>query len=646
MPTKRRSTRGRAAATNDNSAAEATDNWTGASSPLSSLSTPGSPAEPRDSNAEETFKTPLKRERHSYTEVGDEEDGEEEKEVTRTPVWSRGKRGRPRKNVALLHDSPDVATPGHADEYYGANAPPLGDNEEEVEAEKDAAGEAKIDANGYLQGGREFICPVFRSPFRANQKRQYVLTMDCCRYTGSRDSYMLFKQHPRMRRVETTQEERDLLAEKRMIPKVTRFRPIALITARTAFREFGARLIKNGRYLIDDYWESRCRVEKMYPEGTVVANMGVYHSVEATRAAGMMPGSTRKSQKKPLARASSAQSISGHPQQQQQQQQQLLHQHPSSSAVMVNSWVQLEAQGRQNAPTQPSSALTLANALQKQQQQQQIYPYQRHQQQNHQQQQQQQQQGVPAHMQVLQDVGGLDSDDDDSAGMHTSSAMLYKPMFRAQRSQDTAEAAFERTIGIHRAQAADDHGFVDGAPLVRSMAGSWARATSLSNRLSRQKPQQQQEQGQPDDDGFGPMAYASAKMARELNASIRLWREDNGCTWVDPHTAIRQVPSNLQPTAVCVQRSNAGDCKARVDPRVSFSNESIESRSDDYPLALLPGQFQAAFPVHRTRFGQSCQQAVQSYASQWLRQLSIQQQQQQQQRRPTESSATPRARKK
>ncbi|KAJ2549381.1 hypothetical protein EV175_004471 [Coemansia sp. RSA 1933] len=548
------------------------------------------------------------------------------------------------------------------DDYYGgadAGGLSVDGDEDDYETEKDPAGEAKIDANGYLQGGREFICPIFRSPFRANQSRQYVLTMDCCRYMGARDSYMLFKQHPRMRRVETTQEERDLLAQKRMIPKVTRFRPIALVTARTAFREFGARLIKNGRYIVDDYWEAKCRRDNACPEGTVVADMSVYHSVEAARAAGMTPGSTRKTPKKSssgqqqkhqsMVRTPSAHSISGSQQQQQQQP-------SSSSAGMVNSWVQLEAQRRQIAPAQSSTGLTLANALQ--QQQHHSAPSHPNQQRLQQQQQQQQQQmGMTApmpmlHMQALQDIGGLADDDNDGDDVAASLATLHKPMFRAQRSHETAEAAFERTVGIHRAQSADDHGFVDGAPLVRSMAGSWARATSLSNKLSRNKQQQRQTE-QADSDGFGPMAYASAKMARDLNASIRLWREDNGCTWVDPHTAIRQVPSSLQPTAVRIQRkSSKGAGKARVDPMVQFVNEIPAADAEEYPLALLPGQFQAAFPVHRTRFGQSCQQAVQSYAHQWLRQLSIQQHpqpqhhQQQQQRRPTDASSALRPRKK
>ncbi|KAJ2608358.1 hypothetical protein H4S08_004484, partial [Coemansia sp. RSA 1365] len=252
------------------------------------------------------------------------------------------------------------------------------ESSDDEELEKDMAGEAKIDKNGYMQGGREFICPIFRSPFRRNKKRQYVLTMDCCRYMGARDSYMLFKQHPRMRRVETTQEERDLLADRQMIPKVTRFRPIALITARTAFREFGARIIKNGRYIIDDYWEEAKRREAKHAEGTIVANMTMYHTVLAAQAAGVTPGSTRKARKPtPLrsptdsvmrsARASTpTRGMSGFTS-------------PlgtPGAGVMISSWAQLEAQQRMAGAAMQSSlssaaqmragGLTMAHALQQQ----------------------------------------------------------------------------------------------------------------------------------------------------------------------------------------------------------------------------------------------------------------------------------------
>ncbi|KAJ2659207.1 hypothetical protein IWW48_003643 [Coemansia sp. RSA 1200] len=690
MPTMRRGSRGRGASFGANNASSANEasNWTGASSPLSSLSTPGSPAEPQeDSDASaaqaapaapaaeaevaaaqsDALTTPMKRHRQSS-------DSE-----AKTPVWRPGKRGRPPKNASgvstPMRDSEgDEVSDGMGGMVGGRLANGDDDESDDDETERDPAGEAKIDADGYLQGGREFICEIFRSPFRRNKARQYVLTMDCCRYMGARDSYMLFKQHPRMKRVETTQEERNLLADKRMIPKVTRFRPIALITARTAFREFGARIVKDGKYITDDYWESRCRKEMKHPEGSVVADMSVYHSVQAAHAAGVTPGSTRKQRKMTPLRSPTGQSGSSmldspllqHSQQHSQQNQlgqprmMARQQSASSSAVMVNSWVQLEAQQRQSAPSQPSTALTLANALQQQQQQQQLqFPPQLHRQQ--QQQQQQQPAGMlaaPTQMQILQQASGLDGESDsdsgtnkDNAALAPSAPVLCKPVFRNQRSREISEAAFDATVAIHRAQAADDHGFVDGTPLVRSLAGSWARATSLSNKLARQQKQRSAGQrasslapgdgasgidneGDADEDAgwFGPMAYASAKMARDLNASIRLWREDNGCTWVDPHTAVRQVPADLQPTAAHASRvSREKGAGRRVDPRIHFVSADAASQQSDadtaanqYPLALLPGQFQESFPVYRTRFGQSGQQAVQSYAHQWLRQLSLQ----------------------
>ncbi|KAJ1802979.1 hypothetical protein LPJ75_006011, partial [Coemansia sp. RSA 2598] len=224
--------------------------------------------------------------------------------VLDTPTKRPTRASGSRSDVAASLVQPDESYGAGDGSGPAADEYPLSSSEDEEE-DVDPEGEAKIDALGYLQGGREFICPVVRSPFRRNQKRQYILTMDCCRFTGARDSYMLFKQHPRMRRVETTQQERDMLAENKMIPKVTRFRPIAMITARTAFREFGALIVKNGRYIVDDYWVAQRKKEAKYPEGTLVANMSVYHSVMAAHAAGVTPSSTRKARRMTPHRANS-----------------------------------------------------------------------------------------------------------------------------------------------------------------------------------------------------------------------------------------------------------------------------------------------------------------------------------------------------
>ncbi|KAJ2894060.1 chromatin structure-remodeling complex subunit RSC7 [Coemansia aciculifera] len=507
--------------------------------------------------------------------------------------WWPGKRGRPPKSAAGLQrqykqkqrkpeeevdeeeaeeEDEGVDDPAVDADRAGDDAAADGTSEDSI----DAAGEAKITRNGELLGGREFICPVFQSPFRGNGKQMYVLSMDCCRFTGARDSYMLFKQHPRMKRVETTQKERDLLAERNMIPRVTRFRPIAMIMAYQAFREFGARLIKGGGYIVDDYWEAATRAEAKFPEGTLVANMSVYRTVMAAAAAGMAPGSTRVSRRSQLPRSPSGGGVSA-------DQQLLLSpmQNPSNSAV--SSWVQLEAQ----QPMKPSiaSQRTMASALM-------LAP------------------------QLLGEANGAGVGVPNDSIQSQSSA---KPIFRRMRAAETAEAAFESAASAHRAYF-DDSGFVDGAPLAHSLASSWTRAPSLTNRL---KQQMQPNHNQPDDGGaFGPMAFASGRVARDFNALVRMWRDDNGCTWVDPHTGIRQVPAALQPTSAFAQR--VASTGSSTDSRVAFADSQSdmpEPVHEPYPLAVLPGQYQASFPVHRTRFGQTQQGAMNSYSYHWMRQL-------------------------
>ncbi|KAJ2744212.1 chromatin structure-remodeling complex subunit RSC7 [Coemansia sp. BCRC 34301] len=477
------------------------------------------------------------------------------------------------KAAEAIRDKQKEEEEGEEEEDVEEEISGLDEGDDDVE-DTDVAGEAKISRNGEMLGGREFICPVFRSPYRGNGRRLYVLSMDCCRFTGARDSYMLFKQHPRMKRVETTQLERDLLAERTMIPKVTRFRPIAMISARAAFREFGARLVKDGRYITDDYWEEAKRKEAQYPEGTLVANMSVYHNVMAAAAAGMAPGSTRVSRRTNTPLRSPGGSVDQPPPQ-----------HQQSQSVAAVSWVQLEAQQmkqhqqikqNQQQPVRHAGR-TMASAL------------------------------------LLGETDG-GGESVDPAGQPMSSTSLAKPVFRRMRAAETAEAAFDAGVSAHRAHF-DDNGFVDGAPLAHSLAASWTRAPSLANRLKQQAKQS-------DDGLFGPMAFASARVARDFNASVRMWRDDNGCTWVDPHTGIRQVPAALQPTCAYAQRvAFTGSC---TDTRVAFADSPAdmpEPAHEPFPLAVLPGQYQASFPVHRTRFGQTQQGAMHSYSYHWMRQL-------------------------
>ncbi|KAJ2487473.1 hypothetical protein IWW37_005226 [Coemansia sp. RSA 2050] len=504
--------------------------------------------------------------------------------------WWPGKRGRPPKFAAGLQRQYKKQLMGEdGGESLDDSSEIMEDDDEEPDddiGKTDEAGEAKVNRYGELLGGREFICPVFRSPFRGSGQRLFVLSMDCCRFTGARDSYMLFKQHPRMRRVETTQQERDLLAERTMIPKVTRFRPIAMITARAAFREFGARLVKDGRYITDDYWEAARRDEAKYPEGTLVANMSVYHNVKAAHAAGVAPGSTRVARRSmPLRSPMGGPSDQGPPH---------MAMSPQQHSSAISSWVQLEAQQRHSAG--------LVGA------------------------QQQRHSVMPAHQQPhpagrtmasalmlapqLLPLGEAEGDSMDAANSgagQASSSSLSKPVFRRMRAAEIAEAAFESAASAHRSYF-DDGGFVDGMPLSLSLAVSWTRAPSLSNRIKQQQQQQQQQQqhqqqqqrggsGDSDDDAFGPMAFASGRVAREFNASVRMWRDDNGCTWVDPHTGIRQVPASLQPT--CAYARRVGATGSGTDTSIGFTDSAAdmpEPTHEAYPIAVLPGQYQASFP--------------------------------------------------
>ncbi|ORX68730.1 hypothetical protein DL89DRAFT_284799 [Linderina pennispora] len=484
-------------------------------------------------------------------------------EVSRSPAkgeWRPGKRGRPPKHIleqrrraaaAALESGEGSATP-------------------------DATGEAGADVGvpGARTGGRS---EDWRGRAAAGWARVHLPSVPVAiprehADAGARDSYMLFKQHPRLTRIETTQEERDLLAERHMIPKVTRFRPIAMITARDAFLEFGAKMVKDGQYIIDDYWEARSREEARFPEGTMVASMDVYRDMMAAHAAGMLPGPTRKPRRgTPLQHRGSTAITS------------LADGSGNGSASRAATPTLLGGFRGRTGPGMVPGGLTIASALQ---------------------------QPVEAMQGTATGEG--------SAG----DLALAKPVFRRTRGAETAEAAFEGPIAAHRAIFSDDVSFVDGTPLLQSLAPSWPR---LGGKRRRGVDGSEQEE-----------SLALAGVARDFNASLRMWREDNGSTWIDPHTGIRQIPESLQPAAAWAERvdkTHGGVRTTVVEPLVAFvedeppEDEPGRSRlPGNYPLALLPGQYQHEFPIHQTRFGQTYQQAVSSYHYHWARQLAVQQQ--------------------
>lgn len=116
----------------------------------------------------------------------------------------------------------------------------------------DEEGETKITKNGELQGDRKFRVRTFKVTGRGD--RLYMLSTEPARCVGFRDSYLLFQKHKRLHKIILSAEEKFDLIEREVIPHSYKGRIIGLVTARSIFMEFGAKIIVGGRNIIDDYY--------------------------------------------------------------------------------------------------------------------------------------------------------------------------------------------------------------------------------------------------------------------------------------------------------------------------------------------------------------------------------------------------------
>ncbi|KAF1956067.1 hypothetical protein CC80DRAFT_68277 [Byssothecium circinans] len=131
------------------------------------------------------------------------------------------------------------------------------EGDEYLPREKDDAGEKKVTLTGHPLDGREYRCRTFFVPNRGD--KLFMLATECARVLGYRDSYLLFNKNRSLYKIIATQAEKDDLIHQEILPYSYRSRQIAIVTARSMFRQFGSRLIVNGRRVRDDYWESKAR---------------------------------------------------------------------------------------------------------------------------------------------------------------------------------------------------------------------------------------------------------------------------------------------------------------------------------------------------------------------------------------------------
>ncbi|PGH23322.1 hypothetical protein AJ80_02574 [Polytolypa hystricis UAMH7299] len=183
------------------------------------------------------------------------DDGEEgTRSLVTTPV-RRGKRGRPAAGGrwARSRGGPSHVTQVPVDKE-GNMMDVVND---EVDLPEDPEGETKVDKLGNLLGGREYRVRTFTILNRG--ERHYMLSTEPARCIGFRDSYLFFQKHKQLFKIIIDDDEKRDLIEREIIPHSYKGRAIGVVTARSVFREFGAKIIIGGRKVIDDYTAQAAR---------------------------------------------------------------------------------------------------------------------------------------------------------------------------------------------------------------------------------------------------------------------------------------------------------------------------------------------------------------------------------------------------
>lgn len=129
--------------------------------------------------------------------------------------------------------------------------------DDEALVDDDEEGNEKVDKKGHLQGGREYRVRTFT--IMGKDERLYMLSTEPARCCGFRDSYLFFTKHPKLYKVVVGDEEKKDLIDRDILPNSYKGRNIGVVTARSVFREFGAKIIVGGRRVIDDYKVAEAR---------------------------------------------------------------------------------------------------------------------------------------------------------------------------------------------------------------------------------------------------------------------------------------------------------------------------------------------------------------------------------------------------
>ena len=132
------------------------------------------------------------------------------------------------------------------------------EQDEYIPKEYDEAGERKVSPDGELPGKRQFRMQTFYLIGRGYKR--FMLATECARILGYRHTYRdksLFDKNRSLYRLIATQQETEDLVCQEILPISDRAGSVACVTAKSIFRQFGARVIEGGRRVRDDYFEAK-----------------------------------------------------------------------------------------------------------------------------------------------------------------------------------------------------------------------------------------------------------------------------------------------------------------------------------------------------------------------------------------------------
>jgi chromatin structure-remodeling complex protein RSC7 len=88
-----------------------------------------------------------------------------------------------------------------------------------------------------------------------------MLSTEPARCVGFRDSYLFFTKHRKLYKIIVDDDEKRDMIEREIIPHSYKGRSIGIVTARSVFREFGARIVVGGKCIVDDYNVAQARAD-------------------------------------------------------------------------------------------------------------------------------------------------------------------------------------------------------------------------------------------------------------------------------------------------------------------------------------------------------------------------------------------------